>query len=125
MSEPKGRTYALTYDIRAEKEPLAAERVEELKRGGCDSMLFVSVLHLDGQEDMLDGATSSLVMGINGYTGRGLTALEVFQIWTSIAERLECQLPEDTPARQLCEDVNDAVKEMFDGPVYTSKGKPN
>ncbi len=126
MSEKEEeQTCALTYDICIEERPIKRAEVEAQERGACDSILMVSVLHLDEQEDMLDGATSSMMVGLNGRANRPLNPLEIFQIWTGIAHKLSQELPPGTPSRELCEDVNTAVKDMLDGELFIPPGEMN
>jgi len=103
-------TYSLSYDIECHDPPI--EIPDDFKRGACDTIVVLSILHCDGQEEMLDGTTSMATISQNGRTQQNLGLNELFQVWTTMAHELEQRLP--TGGRKtMCKMVVEAMREVI------------
>ena len=105
-------TYAITYVADSHDPPVLMP--DGSGRGACDSIIIASIIHSDGQTEMLDGSTSTALISVNGRTRKELTPTEIFQVWATMANHLVGRLPRGG-SQAMCKTVVDIVREAVDG----------
>lgn len=73
--------YKLSYDIGA--GPITQEEALATGRGACDDIVIISVIREES------GATSDLLLSMNGDTHDELSSIDLFKRWVTMAARLE------------------------------------
>ncbi len=96
--------YRLLYRFDPKPEGVTREEVAAAGAGGaCDAALVASIIYPE------DGSLSVLFTGTDGRTGDMISDVEMFKVWTLLANRLAASKTLGEGKRQLAQLTWDAV----------------
>lgn len=103
------RTYPITYELTQQDPPLTKEEVRELGRnvGAADALIVLSIIFPE------DGSYSMQPASIDGRTGSGLSAKEIFKAWLMLTAWIG-QLPDlDDLRREMAKHTFETISEVI------------
>lgn len=107
MSDP-GKTpgkYHLIYSVEAHPEGIEEDLIDRKTHGGCDAMVFISVIH------GVDGSRSSAILSLDGRNGAPMTATDLWKEWASLTWHLSQLDDLGEGRREFCQQVYEVIRD--------------
>lgn len=105
--DEQGEKYHLTWHMTPHPEGITREEIPD-GHGACDALLLMASMIYPP-----DGGLSVNILGINGRDGAPLTSLEVFKVWTMIADDLSKSEDLGIGKRAICSSVMNVIREAM------------
>lgn len=113
MESDEELRYRVAYHVQFSEEGFTKQQLVDMKMGGCNALVVISIMRDNAANDPFEGAKSFQIASTDGRRGQEIPTREYFQAMTHLANYISEQPDVPEGMREVCWAIVDAHRSLI------------